>query len=348
MSNPKFLPVEKRVQYNIRLPQRLIDKYVSYAELTGNTTTNVINTVLDDFIADKVVLNDYLDDIGGIAVKIPYAVYQKFNLTADKGNSHNKNLLDYGDKEKIYTYAADGTIGGEETYFAELFEIKKIPNNLDIYADGSYTANKKNLLFNQNATHSGIELFVYNITETLVADAFLLGNIDSFENALYCLYFEINAADGVNIYLIDYLKAINLLSASGNDEYKNLIIACVKELKEIDEIANSYSYDLENMNHDAEMRGVFPDEVGIDEKENEYIKILNSAVSTVVDKYNSNNIIPFGKDIFSRLAIKEIEVKPDYFDEIIDEKVADRIAKLEKENETLKADIQKLMEYVKK
>ena len=27
MSNPKFLNVEKKVPYNIRLPQRLIDKY---------------------------------------------------------------------------------------------------------------------------------------------------------------------------------------------------------------------------------------------------------------------------------------------------------------------------------
>ena len=77
MANPKFLSVEKKVPYNIRLPQRLIDKYNAYAELTGNTTTNIINTVLDDFISDKIVLNDYLDYIGGTTIKIPYNLNHK-------------------------------------------------------------------------------------------------------------------------------------------------------------------------------------------------------------------------------------------------------------------------------
>ena len=40
MANPKFLAVEKKVPYNLRLPQKLIDDLNAYAEITGNTTTN--------------------------------------------------------------------------------------------------------------------------------------------------------------------------------------------------------------------------------------------------------------------------------------------------------------------
>ena len=40
-SNPKYLPVPKKVPYNVRLPKPLLDKINAYAELTGNTTTDV-------------------------------------------------------------------------------------------------------------------------------------------------------------------------------------------------------------------------------------------------------------------------------------------------------------------
>ena len=38
MANPKFLNVEKKVPYNLRLPQKLIDDLNAYADITGNTT----------------------------------------------------------------------------------------------------------------------------------------------------------------------------------------------------------------------------------------------------------------------------------------------------------------------
>ena len=326
--NPKFLNVEKRVQYNIRLPQRLIDKYNSYAELTGNTTTNILNKVLDDFIEDKVVLNDYLDNVGGVTVKIPYAVYQKHRLTAD--SEFGENLLNYNNTDTYHS----------ETYFAELFEVKKIPNNCDISNGESYVANKRTLLFDDDAIHSGIELFVYNIAETLFADATLVDKFDSFTNCLYCLYFEVDENYKVSVYLIDYPTAINLLSASGNDSYKNLIIACATELEKINKIGYDYFDELDecksNLTFDSEIDYAENYEFEVEriekELEKKYVSILKDAISDVANRYNSNNIIPFGSDIFNRIAIKEMEVAPDYFDEKVSEIVDKRIAEINDES----------------
>ena len=95
MSNPKFLNIEKKIPYSVRLPQRLIDKLNAYAELNGNTTTNIINNILNDFISDKVIMNDYLDNTGGVAVKIPYAINQKNMIINNFENLTENNTFEY-------------------------------------------------------------------------------------------------------------------------------------------------------------------------------------------------------------------------------------------------------------
>ena len=355
MSNPKFLNIEKKVPYNVRLQKRTIDKLNAYAELTGNTTTNIVNTVLDDFLSDKNVLNDYLDNVGGVTVKIPYAINQKMNFI-----NHGFNLMDYNSEETIRYNIVDSTYS--ETYFAELFEVKKIPNNCDIYIDDSYIANKKVLQFNKNAIHSGIELFIYNITEIIFSDAALIDEFDSFVNCLYCLYFEVDSADNVDVYLIDYLTAINILSASGNDEYKDLIIAAATELSDIDNVVSSFKDDFKNDEIDIANEFLFGDDPAdndgyskaIKNSENKIIAECKAKcdelVNVIADGYNSNNIIRFGSDIFSRIAIKEIDIAPDDFNDLIDKIITEKvdeifdkkIGELEKVTANINAKIDKL------
>ena len=307
MANPKFLSVEKKVPYNIRLPQRLIDKYNAYAELTGNTTTNIINTVLDDFISDKIVLNDYLDYIGGTTIKIPY------NL------NHKELLIKKGYYlEQLRDSLADAKLT------AETFEIRKIPNNLDVYVDDSYkTINTSDVI------HSGIEFFIYDISQSILNEL----NDMSLLNALYCLYFEVNEDDKVRTFLIDYLSAINLLSASGNEYYKDLIIGAVAELKEADEIIDKYNAELSAKDnelikkHSGNNESYFNEmDKAIDELQSEYIVLIQDKLTEIGNKYNSGNVILLGSDIFSRIAISERNIDPDYFDEIISEKVDKIIA----------------------
>ena len=317
MANPKFLSVEKKVPYNIRLPQRLIDKYNAYAELTGNTTTNIINTVLDDFISDKIVLNDYLDYIGGTTIKIPY-------------NLNHKELLI---KKGYYLEQLRDSLADAELT-AETFEIKRIPNNLDVYVEDSYkTVNTSDVI------HSGIEFFIYDISQSILNEL----NDISLLNALYCLYFEVNENDKVRTFLIDYLSAINLLSASGNEYYKDLIIGAVAELKEADEIIDKYNAELSAMDNElikkySENNELYVNEMdkAIDDLQSEYIVLIHDKLTEIGNKYNSGNVILLGSDIFSRIAIPERNIDPDYFDKIISEKVDKIIADKIRTNKGLK------------
>ena len=66
MALPKYLPVKKKIPYTVRLPEHLLNSLNAYADLTGNTTTNVVIDVLTDFMKDKIVFNDYLRDVSSI------------------------------------------------------------------------------------------------------------------------------------------------------------------------------------------------------------------------------------------------------------------------------------------
>ena len=311
MANPKFLNVEKKVPYNIRLPASLIDKYNAYAEITGNTTTNIINKALSDFIADKTVNNDYLNNVGGVSLKIPYAPYQKKNVIS--GSYGRMNLESYGDHVTFGEY--------RETYFTESFVIKKIPNNLDIIAGDSYAANKNTLKFNHNAVHSGIEFFIYPdiISVLLDDDAAMI-------NSLYCLYFEIDAADGVDTYLIDYLTAINLLSASGNEYYKNLLISCISELNKLDDTFNEYLDALKDKTDNVN----YSTADGFDDDKEKVLKNykpeLESGLSAITDKYNSGNVVRIGDDD-AALIFDIIKFNPEIdIEKIINDHVDEKIA----------------------
>ena len=329
MANPKFLNVEKKVPYNLRLPASLIDDLNSYAEITGNTTTNIINKALADFMKDKTVSNDYLNNIGGVSLKIPYAPYQKKNVI--NGSYGRLDLESYGDKVTYGEY--------RETYFTESFVIKKIPNNLDIIIDDSYAANKTILKYNHNAIHSGIEFFIYpGILEVLIDDD------AAMINSLYCLYFEVSPANSVQTYLIDYLTAINLLSASGNEIYKNLLISCVSELNKLDETFNEY---LEILQDKTAAVNYSTDDEFKDDKQKvlkKYKPALESGLSAITDKYNSGNVVRIGDDgaalIFDTIKFNpEINVDeiiadlvdPDFIEKIITKRVDDSIESVVKD-----------------
>ena len=217
---------------------------------------------------------------------------------------------------------------------AETFEIKRIPNNLDVYVDDSYkTINTTDVI------HSGIEFFIYDISQSILNEL----NDISLLNALYCLYFEVNENDKVRTFLIDYLSAINLLSASGNEYYKDLIIGAVAELKEADEIIDKYNAELSAMDNElikkySENNELYVNEMdkAIDELQSEYIVLIQDKLTEIGNKYNSGNVILLGSDIFSRIAIPERNIDPDYFDKIISEKVDKIIADKIRTNKGLK------------
>ncbi|MBR2651778.1 hypothetical protein IKD56_00085 [bacterium] len=214
MANPKFLPVAKKIPYNIRLPKPLLDKLNAYAELTGNTTTDVVITTLTEFMKDKTVFNTYLDDVIGVTIKIPVFYDEKAIFM------NNVNLLNYSG---VYTdYNAFGE-SFEETAKTDPYEILKIPNNLDVFnVENGFNSD------NDLKSHSGIEFVILPDTYDYIK------NTDIF-NALYCFYFVVSNNKLVSITLIDYLTAINKLTESNNIKIKNNLILCVDELKQLKE-----------------------------------------------------------------------------------------------------------------
>lgn len=206
-SNPKYLPIQKKVPYNIRLPKPLLDKLNAYAELTGNTTTDVVINGLTNIIKDKTLFNDYLTNINGISIKIPVYNFDKRNLIDEKCNCLNESYSD----ELGYKV---------ET---EIYDILRIPNNLDVFTKeyGYISADDKN-------KHSGIEFYIE--PEFFIE---IDNNVDDVFDLLYCFYFETYSNSLKKVMIIDYLDAVNKANDSGNINLKNRLISCIKELQEL-------------------------------------------------------------------------------------------------------------------
>lgn len=209
-SLPKYLPVQKKVPYNIRMPKQLLDSLNAYAELTGNTTTDVVINALNDLMKNKVVTNTYLSNIDGLAIEIPM-------LSTEKEMFYNADLL------KGLVYPSYDSLGDTIDVKAksEPYEIFKIPNNLDKFNEkfGYYSMIDG---IGGSGFHSGIEF-------AILPDAYnYRGNVDVFD-ALYCFYFIVKDNQVRSIELINYLDAINLLNGV-NDCIKNNLVLCVKEL----------------------------------------------------------------------------------------------------------------------
>ncbi len=220
-SNPKYLPIPKKIPYNIRLPKPLLDKLNAYAELTGNTTTDVVIGALNDLVKNKTIFNDYLPDLKGITIRLPI-------LSNEKSEFYNANLINAASGElfhEIYGYEA-----ASETY-----EILKIPNNLDEFDNfiGYHTMING---IGKPDNHSGIEFVI--IPEIAMES-------DNVFDALYCLYFEVESNKLKEILLIDYVDAINKANATENIMLKNKLTLCVKELQQLNlELNETYIDDI--------------------------------------------------------------------------------------------------------
>lgn len=215
MGLPKYLPRKKKVQYNIRLPEDLLNSLNIYADLTNRTTTDLIINTLTDYMEDKIVFNDYLSTVGSKTIKIPLNADVKDGIIADRYLTTNL-LNDF--KGNINYYDEINGEVSKPTTIATI-EIKRIPNNLDKFDGYTYK-------FNDTVEHKGIEFFVYTPEEADV--------IWEYIDYLYCFYFVVGN-NQTYVYLIDNLDAINLL-ANADVTTKDLLIACIKELQSLESI----------------------------------------------------------------------------------------------------------------
>lgn len=209
-SNPKYIPIPKKIPYNIRLPKPLLDKLNAYAELTGKTTTDVVIGALDDLMKNKVVFDDYLPNMKSITIKLPVD-YSK------KSDFYNYNLIDENSANELFNEMY-GTAASEP------YEILKIPNNLDEFTEflGYHSMIDR---FGTTGNHSGIEI--------LILPEIAMESDDVFD-ALYCLYFEVESNKLNKIILIDYIDAINKANECNKINLKNKLTLCVKEFQQLE------------------------------------------------------------------------------------------------------------------
>ena len=279
MSKPKYLPIPKKTPYNIRMPQHLLDKLYAYAELTDNTTTDVVIGALSNFIKDKTVFNDYLPNINGVSIRLPM-------ISSEKKEFYN---VDLSDKEINADELFNEAYGFKAT--SEPYEILKIPNNLDIFNDEfGYTTPVGDVI--GKGKHSGIEFVV--IPEYYS----YYDNSDDVIGALYCLYFEVEMDRLKYVKLIDYMDAINKATDSGNATLKNNLISCYNELKKL-------HYDV--------------NDGGFDGAETGDIDGIIEAITVIAKKYNTGNVIPLGDNIDETVVTAKINTHPELYDEFIDE-----------------------------
>lgn len=221
-SNPKYLPVPKKVPYNIRLPKPLLDKLNAYAELTGKTTTDVVIGALDELMKEKTISNDYLPCMKGLTIKLPVE-------SDEKREFYNINLID----DKV---SADGLYNDKYDYYltTETYEILKIPNNLDQFDNFLGYHSTVNGIY-EKGNHTGIEFVIF---PEIAMESY------NVMDGLYCFYFEVESNKLKKILLIDYVDAINKANATENIMLKNKLILCVKELQQLNEnIENAEIYE---------------------------------------------------------------------------------------------------------
>ena len=318
-SNPKYLPIPKKVPYNIRLPKTLLDKINAYAELTDKTTTDVVIGALNELVKDKTVTNDYLTNMDGVVIEIPMLYYEKDFF-------YNSNLLD-GVVYSSYDSFGD-TIDVKAK--SEPYEILKIPNNMDRFNEtfGYYSMIDS---VGAKGNHTGIEFVI-------LPDSYCYrGNTDVFD-ALYCFYFEVKSNKLTKVVLMNYLDAINKLNNT-NGRIKNNLVLCVKDLTKLKK-------DIEAENTADEIK---EEEIGmleliaLSKKYNtgNIIPLGDNIADEIVDVEFTEN--PEYFDIFMN-DIKDNTEK--YVDEVIADRVADivdfRLQNIEKlvRNAKSKDDIQ--------
>lgn len=309
MGNPKFMPFkEKKGLVNMRINQNLLNKVTELANLKNITLTEVITSLIQDYMKDKIVTNNYLNS--GVVFNIPTS-----EVTKEYYIQEEEDLRKLKDESIIIPNLKEVMVS------TKTLEVKRVPNNLDVFIDDTFQSD--DLLLK----HEGIDFY---IEPEAIHHRRPFFKRREFLNNLYCFYFTISSVDKVSVYLIDYLEAINRLEGK-DDTTKNKLISCVKELRKLSEELYEYG----NI--------IWGDDEGEDcfklEEEKDF-SIFDEKLLEIANKYNTDNIIEFGSDIDERILFSNI----DLYDES-DEKF-DEIKRVIELNEGLKKQVNSLNESV--
>lgn len=207
---PKFIETPKaKTVYSWRIDDDKLNKLNELAKLTGVNTPDLLNNIIDSYLEDKTVYNNYLESYRNYYIKLLINLAIKEYLIERNVFSNLLKDYDYNEYMRLFkTLEAKEDKGAKEVLdlIFNNYKIQRIPNNLDIF-------NSSDLSFNTGViedfkTHNGLEFYIEPDIAEYTKD---------FTNCLYCFYFSV-LKQGVEINIISYTEAIRLLNKVNNIE----------------------------------------------------------------------------------------------------------------------------------
>ena len=328
MKKPKFLDLgnAERVKYTVKVDEILLDKYRELANLTDKPINETIESVLEDYIKDKVIYNNYLEDYRSFYIQIPYNLLVKAFITKagyDDVYDLKKNYkkTDYADVvnlvKEVYAEEITGTveeanlmgidlesITKDNNYYkyfnpaldtVKLYKVLRVPNNLDRWdkINKTYSSYYK---FDDYTSHAGLEFVIIPGIADFTND---------YTDCLYCFYMELHNGKDLLLVSIEYLEALDLIEEAGNEYLLKL--------------ANNIYEDLENATGRDDVK--------------KYADFYNTDNIRLSISMDSEDVEPM-----KLLAGKNNKVSINYHDK----QLLRKIELLEKENKQLKEDLNNL------
>lgn len=243
--NPVNLNVAtpKKKNIGLRIEETLADKLTEIAKIEDITTTDIITGLITDFLEDKVVYNNYLEDKVNEIINIPYNPTAKEIVIGRAINiNRNPNYLAGKIKdiiEEFYYYSMDINNKCSVDEFG-IYESIFTPNNLDVYDTDKRSYRS---IEDIGKLHNGIEILI----EPNVAKYYERLEYVDYTGCMYIIYYEKTINGKINIILIDYYTAIKYSKEVGNDYLFNLLTIIYNKLKtaedveEIEALAGKYN-----------------------------------------------------------------------------------------------------------
>lgn len=186
-----------KVSYSFRINPDLLDSLKEYAKATNQTLPETLNYLLSNSIDGITTSNTYLKEYEGILINIPFMYHEvKYEPLVD--STRELTVLRRGTTNYLY-YDGEGLT----------YEVKLIPNNLDIwFNDKGYHSNKGLL-------HEGVSLL---IVPELILNPELNITSQAITNCLKFIYFQMDTYHNIEVTNISYKDCFRRLKEAGNEE----------------------------------------------------------------------------------------------------------------------------------
>ena len=260
----------KKVSYSFRIEESLLNKVKIYAKVTERKLPETFNYLIRESLKDCNLYNTYLNDFGGLLINITYIT----PATNDFGD-----IIEFG-----YTRGSTNYLNLDND--GVLYEVKKIPNNLDVWhsKEGYYSQDP-------NLVHEGVSLLI--VPEIIYTDLFEIRTVSYLNDCLKYIYFSIDNMGEVQVKNISYKEAFRRLKEVGNNEV-------LYKFKNIYTIFTNFTKDF-----------VLEYEEDPNPNYENYKEILYSHVVEFAKTYNDGNIINL-EDMKPVLNISDIETDTNY------------------------------------